>query len=126
MAKKIEANPTPLIMMSNKFKQSKRNEKRARNSLTRYCHDIINQLTVIHLSCFTLRDSLAGKTYRDPMGEIDTILNAVTEATALLEQFSFTLNKTSYLSEAKNIQHPPRTSTVNNVYHLSTRLTPRR
>jgi hypothetical protein len=87
--------PTKLINVPNtsprKQKHSSRRQRKSKPralDLDRLAHEMINQLTVIQLSCFQLRGAIARGLDSSVLVDIDRMENTVVEMTSLLECLS--------------------------------------
>jgi hypothetical protein len=86
MANKIQAKHR--LLLSRKIERDKLTKRRRIRDLNSQAHEIANQLSVINLCCFELRDSLAGELNGDQLRRLDTIAIAVAEAADLLDKVS--------------------------------------
>src|SRR5437870_12488807 len=84
MTNKIDAKHR--LLLSRKIERDKATKRRRIRDLNSQAHEIANQLSVINLRCFELRDSLAGELNGDQVRRLDTIAVAVAEAADLLEK----------------------------------------
>jgi hypothetical protein len=90
-----------------------------------HLHEILNQLSLINLGCFKLRNLLEGKSH--PLKELDTIETAVSEGAELLEKLNRSIQNIESRSSQKKSPAAPRLSTgVSNVYDISPHPKPRR
>jgi len=117
------------LLLSRKSERDKVTKRRRIRDLNSQAHEIANQLSVINLCCFKLRDSLAGELNGDQLRRLDTIAMAVTEAADVLDKFSESLKAISPFTGGEKADSTlllPLSASTGNVYHISPELKPRR
>ena len=117
------------LLLSRKIERDKLTKRRKIRDLNSQAHEIANQLSVINLCCFKLRDSLAGELNGDQLRRLDTIAMAVTEAADVLDKFSESLKAISPFTGGEKADSTlllPLSASTGNVYHISPELKPRR
>ena len=117
------------LLLSRKSERDKVTKRRRIRDLNSQAHEIANQLSVINLCCFKLRDSLAGELNGDQLRRLDTIAIAVTEAADVLDKFSESLEAISPFTGGEKADSTlllPLSASTGNVYHISPELKPRR
>ena len=127
MANKLEAKHR--LLLSRKIERDKLTKRRRIRDLNSQAHEIANQLSVINLCCFELRDSLAGELNGDQLRRLDTIAIAVAEAADLLDKVSENLKAISSFTGGERADSTlllPLSANTGNVYHISPELKPRR
>jgi hypothetical protein len=125
MTNKIEAKHR--LLLSRKSERDKLTKRRRIKDLNSQAHEIANQLSVINLCCFKLRDSLAGELNGDQLRRLDTIAMAVTEAADVLDKFSESLKTISSFAGSEKADSTlllPLSASTGNVYHISPQLKP--
>lgn len=127
MTNKIETKHR--LQLSRKSERDKLTKRRRTTDLNSQAHEIANQLSVINLCCFELRDSLAGELNGDQLRRLDTIAIAVAEAADVLDRFSESLKAISSFTggeKADSTLLPPLGASTGNLYHISPELKSRR
>jgi hypothetical protein len=125
MTNKIEAKHR--LLLSRKSERDKLTKRRRIRDLNSQAHEIANQLSIINLCCFKLRDSLAGQLNGDQLRRLDTIAMAVTEAPDVLDKFSESLKAISSFTggeRADSTLLSPLGASTGNVCHISPQLKP--
>jgi len=115
------------LLLSRKSERDKVTKRRRIRDLNSQAHEIANQLSVINLCCFKLRDSLAGELNGDQLRRLDTIAMAVTEAVDVLDKFSESLKAISPFTGGEKADSTlllPLSASTGNVYHISPELKP--
>jgi hypothetical protein len=87
--------------------------------------ELANQLSVINLCCFRLRELLAGKLDAKQLRQLDTIEIAAAEAAELLDKSNGSLKAMSSFTGAKKPAADslrPSTTKTANLYHISSQL----
>jgi hypothetical protein len=115
------------LLLSRKSERDKLTKRRRIKDLNSQAHEIANQLSVINLCCFKLRDSLAGELNGDQLRRLDTIAMAVTEAADVLDKFSESLKTISSFAGSEKADSTlllPLSASTGNVYHISPQLKP--
>ena len=85
-----------------------------------FLHDVVNQLTIISLACFELRDPACQSWNDSQRKAIDAIETAIRSAAELAQQLSRILQDEAVKKTGATCEHAPdRTLPANNVYPIS-------
>jgi hypothetical protein len=103
-------------------RMAKRPQRPNAPRIDRLSHELVNQLSIIMLTCFKLSESLTGKLERGEMQNLQTLESAVQEVGELVDQIAARLQNKSPTGNFALNPSSNNNSVQDNVYPIAPRL----